>query len=105
VGWGEARGGLVKLRRGGREGAHVSRWHVRCGVAGCAALAAARRANGRGAAASLTLRGMGARFVARTWAHPAQLVAGCEDSRPGKRPPRPVGDAAAFLSLEITHKV
>jgi hypothetical protein len=44
-----------------------------------------------------------------SWREPGRIlrgsVAGCEDSKPGKRPPRPVGDAAAFLSLKITHKV
>ena len=97
---GEARGGLDKLRRGGRGGAHVSRRHVRFGVAGCAASAAARRAKGRGAAASLLITrfGAGARFVGASLRLPRPRPVGRrEDGGPGKRPPRPVGDAAASL--------
>jgi hypothetical protein len=80
--------GLAEFEQRRARGAHVSRWHVRFGEAGCAALAAACWANGRGAAASLTWRG----YVLGSWRELGRalrgLVAGGEDSRPGKGPPR-----------------
>lgn len=88
-GKGEAHGGLGRLTKGrARGGAHVSRWHVRGRAAGCAALAAACGANGRGAAAS-QYRRVCTWFVTRTRAHPARL--GQQAADRAKRPPRPVG--------------
>jgi hypothetical protein len=74
--WGEggARGGLDKLTKGRARGgrARLTLARPRQG-GGLCRLAAACWANGRGAAASLTWCGVCARFVARTWAHPAPL--------------------------------
>jgi hypothetical protein len=66
VGEGEARGSLVKLKRGERGGARTSHAGTHAlGDAGCAALAVARWARRRGATASILITrfGVGARFV------------------------------------------
>lgn len=72
----------LNLNRGGRGGAHGSRRHALFGAVGCAALAAACGANGRGAAASdsLSIR-MRDRFLVRS--NLTLLCEGSEELREG----------------------
>jgi hypothetical protein len=95
---GEARGGLVKLRRGGRGGrARLTPARPLWGGGLCCV---GRRVSGerkgRGGLPNIARDGCSVRGANLGESRAARSAEG-EDGRSGKRPPRPVGDAAASL--------